>query len=62
MLPDSDEVNLSPAELQILSELDRSVAFNWIFLLINSANAYVCLIKIMIFVYLQPTIRFFTTQ
>lgn len=28
MLPDSDEVNLSPAELQILSELDRSVAFN----------------------------------
>lgn len=26
MLPDSDEVNLSPAELQILSELDRLVA------------------------------------
>lgn len=25
MLPDSDEVNLSPTELQILSELDRSV-------------------------------------
>lgn len=32
MLPDSDEVNLSPAELQILSELDRSV---WV--LIHSA-------------------------
>lgn len=34
MLPDSDEVNLSPTELQILSELDRSATIQADFILI----------------------------